>query len=107
MAAESEKEEYYNGKKEKLKNRKTKRTKVKRTKSQSDETKSESDDYSPEKIFRFAHKPELDFEAARDFPCNTLFDFFNLVDSSSDKSEEGPEGTFPNYRVSKKGYFSA
>ena len=120
LAAESEltdlNEEYYNGKEEKLKNRrklknhKTKGTKVKScfgdpTKSQSDETKSLSDDYSPHKIFRSSKIPEIDFEAKRNFACNRLFDFFNLVDSNSDSSERDSEGTFL-YKVSDlKGFF--
>lgn len=104
LPAESEltdkNEKYYNGKEEKQKNRKIlKEQKAKGTnveKFGGGPTKSQSDDYSPPKIFISSHIPVIDFEAKRNFACNRLFDFFNLVDSrsSSDSSERGSEGTF-------------
>ena len=95
-------EEYYNGIDEtlknrtKLKNQKEKGINVKSrpdptAKSQSDGSKSLSDDYKP---FKAPYVPLVDFEEKRTFPCNTLFDFFNLPDPSSDSSEKDAEGTF-------------
>ena len=115
LAAESEPsdEEYYNGKDEtlknriKLKNQKEKETDVKSqpdptAKSQSDETKSLSDDYKP---FKAPYKPLKDDEAKRTFPCNTKFDFFNLVNPNSDSSERDSKGTFLKYRVPTSKWF--
>ena len=112
LSTESE-EEYYNGKDEtlknriKLKNQKEKETDVKSqpdptAKSQSDETKSLSDDYKP---FKAPYKPLKDDEAKRTFPCNTKFDFFNLVNPNSDSSERDSKGTFLKYRVPTSKWF--
>ena len=111
LTTESE-EEYYNGKDETLKNRIKLKNQEKGTnaesrpdptaKSQSDETKSLSDDYKP---FKAPYKPLKDDEAKRTFPCNTKFDFFNLVNPNSDSSERDSKGTFLEYRVPTSKWF--